>query len=332
MHKAYGSRISALVLILGLTAPILLFAPSANVQAQSCYVNGAFGLDFGSVSVRGSAASSAIRFTCAPDYATGATYYYQVCIYLNPGQWSAGQPTRRMSDYNGHFLNYDLFSDPAHTQIIGAPGSTPTFRLNAAVSPGTPKTTHAPIYGWVYPGQAVPAAHIFQEQGTQGLLRYRFSTTGYPSTTEDCTAGGMGGATSEFSSSGVVATFENSCWIVATDLEFGSTPAPQREIRSEATIRVNCPPGTTWRVGLSNGQNADGASRRMAGVGGFVRYQLYRDSAHAEVWGDDEESQASGSTGAHGATELLTVYGAIPAQSSVGLGLYADTIVATLYY
>ncbi|MGE8659053.1 MAG: spore coat U domain-containing protein [Achromobacter sp.] len=328
-HTADGRRAASAFRWL---ASLALTACGPAALAQNCYVQGAFGMDFGSVTASGRAAASSIKFNCEPDYGRGGTFYYQVCLYLSPGQWSAGQPTRRMSNYNGAFLNYDLFSDPAHTQLLGAPGSTPVDQFRVVVPPGSPRTTQAPVYGWVYPGQSVGAARVFQEQGIQGLLRYRFSSSGYPASTDDCSAGGSGGGSVTFSSSGVLATYDNACWIVATDLDFGSTAPPLRPVRAEGTIRVQCAPGTSWRVGLSDGQHRDGGSRRMAGAQGYVRYEIYRDSSFTEVWGDDESSQASGSTGPAGNTVLLTVYGEVPPQPDLGMGAYTDTIVATLYY
>ena len=310
----------------------LLFLASPSAQAQTCHVNGAFSMNFGTVTAAGRATTSNLKYTCAPDYAGGRTLYYQICLYLGPGDWSAGQATRRMTNYNGGFLKYDLFSDPAHTQLIGAPGSIPVYQTQLAVTPGSPVSTHAPIYGWVYPGQAVSASRNFQEQGIQGTLRYRYSNTDYP-VSADCTSGGSGGGSLAFHSSGVLATYDNACWIVATDINFGATPPPQQAIHEHGSIRVQCAPGTPWKVGLNNGQHFDGAMRRMAGPAGTVRYQLYLDEAHTRVWGDDDETdRAAGTTDVAGNTVAITVYGEVPAQPDLAVGSYSDTIVATLYY
>lgn len=309
-----------------------LFLLSQGAQAQTCHVEGSFSMNFGTVTGAGRATTSNLKYTCAPDYAGGRTLYYQICLYLSPGDWSAGQPTRRMTNYNGGFLNYDLFSDPAHTQIIGAPGTTPVYQFQAAVAPGSPLSTHAPIYGWVYPGQAVSASRHYQEQGIQGVLRYRYSNADYPNSA-DCATGGSGGGAVTFNSSGVLASYDNACWIVATDIDFGATPPPLQALREHGSIRVQCAPGTPWKVGLSNGQNFDGVMRRMIGPAGNVQYQLYLDEAHTQVWGDDDETnRATGTTDIAGNTVTLTVYGEVPPQPDLAIGSYTDTIVATLYY
>jgi spore coat protein U-like protein len=317
------------VLLICLTA--ILFSYAQPAHAQGCFAPSAFGLNFGTVNSSGGAATSQTPITCQPDHSGGQTFYYQVCLYLNPGNFSAGQPTRRMTNYNGSYLNYDLFADPAHTQFIGAPGTTPVLQIQITAPPATTQTGNFAVYGWVYPGQAVPATYPFQEQGVTGLVRFRYGTTGVP-TSADCTTGGVGGGNFTLSSSGVLATFADSCWVAATDIDFGTVPVPQSTLSEQGTIRVQCAPGTAWQVGLDNGQNYDGSMRRMSGPGGFVRYQLYLDSANTQVWGNDSTSMAVGTTDAAGNTASLTVYGAVPAQPTLAVGSYVDTIIVTLYY
>ncbi|MFZ7338395.1 hypothetical protein ACLS0R_19395, partial [Comamonas jiangduensis] len=197
-------------------AGVLYAGAGSAAQAQSCYYNGAFGMNFGTVGSSGGSSTSSVTYTCAPSY-NGQTYYYQICVYIGPGDWSVGQPARRMTNYNGSFLYYDLFSDPVHTQRIDAPGSTPVYQVFMAVPPGTQQSGSAPIYGKVYAGQAVSAVNSYQEQGLQGLLRYRYGTTAFPNS-YDCTTGGSGGGSVGFHSSGVLAVYENNCTVSATDL------------------------------------------------------------------------------------------------------------------
>ena len=312
---------------------LLLAAHWLPAQAQSCHVSGAFGMNFGTVTASGKSATSSVTYVCAPDYSGGQTYYYQVCLYLGPGDWSAGQPTRRMTNYNGAYLDYDLFADPAHTQLIGGVGTTPVYQQQVAVAPGVTETYHAPVYGQVYAGQSVPAVAGFQEQGIQGLLRWRYGTAAVPAASDDCSSGGNGGGSLGFSSSGVLATFENACWVSAADLDFGSVTPPEHRIDVQSEIRLQCPVGTAWRLGLDNGQHYAGGQRRMARTaGGFVAYELYRDPERTQAWGNTDDSMASGSVGADGSAVNVSVYGAVPPQPDAVPGVYRDVVVVTLYY
>ncbi len=312
---------------------LALMLAVATACAQSCYVSGAFGLNFGPVTPAGKASSSSVSYTCAPDYSgAGNTYYYQLCLYLEPGAWSIGQPQRRMSNYHNAFLDYDLFADPAHTQPLGGLGTFPVYRIVLEVAPGTPETRHAQIYGRVYPGQSVPALASFQEQGIIGILRWRYDTAGFPQV-EDCTTGGAGGGAAGFNSSGVLATFENTCTINAGDLDFGRAAPSERGAQAQADIRLQCPPDTVWRIGLDSGQHAVGGERRMAGSPGeFLVYELYRDSGRTMRWGDVGGEMQAGQTNAQGAPVEITVYGRVPAQPDALPGAYRDSVVATVYY
>lgn len=300
-------------------------------SSQGCYVEGAFQMDFGVVNSAGGDATSNLSITCQPDYSRGRTYYYEICIFINPGTWSWFRSTRRMTNYNGAFLLYDLFSDPTHTQLIGAVGTTPVYRVENVVPPSTPTTIHVPIYGQVYPGQSVPSTSPYEEEGSQGVLRYRYSTTAVPQSA-DCTSGGIGGGTAMFHSSGVTARFDDSCWIVASDLDFGSVAAPASPLHEMADIRVQCAPGTAWKIGLDNGLNFDGAMRRMAGTGGYIQYQLYSDESGTLLWGDTEATRVSGTIGPGGDAAVVTVYGIVPPQPDAVIGAYADSVTATMYY
>jgi len=312
---------------------LLLSIAWRPAQAQSCYISGAFGMNFGTVTASGKSATSSVTYVCAPDYSGGRTYYYQVCIYLGPGDQSAGQPTRRMTNYNGAYLHYDLFADPAHTQLIGGVGTTPVYQLTVAVPPNVTETYHAPVHGEVYPGQSVPAVAPFQEQGIQGLLRWRYSTTTFPAASDDCSNGGEGGGSLNFNSSGVLATFDNACWVAASDLDFGSVTPPEQQVNGQSEIRLQCPVGTSWRLGLDNGQHYAGGQRRMARTaGGFVTYELYRDPERTQAWGNTDDSMASGSVGQDGSVASITVYGEVPPQPDAVPGIYRDTVVVTLYY
>ncbi|WP_158543546.1 Csu type fimbrial protein [Dyella solisilvae] len=301
-------------------------------RAQSCYVSGSFGMNFGAVTRNGGSSSSDVDIECSPDY-TGAnrTFYYRVCMYMGPGASSAGQPTRRMTNYNGSYLNYDLFADPAHTQLIGDVGSTFNYQVESVVPPGAVVALHDFVYGLVYPNQSVPASYQYQEVGILGTVRYRYNTVS-GSTSPDCSSGGLGGGTTTFNTSGVLATFENSCTVTATDLDFGQVSTPTQAVNGLSTILVQCPANTTWQVGLDNGLNYNAGLRRMSGQGNFVSYQLYRDASRTQVWGNTPDAMSTGATDASGNPVDITVYGQVSAQPDAPAGQYADTVVVTLYY
>lgn len=127
------------------------------------------------------------------------------------------------------------------------------------------------------------------------------------------------------------AAFADGCQIsTATDMDFGVASALSTAREQTSTINLRCPSGTAWRVTLNNGSHASGQNRRMAGPGGHLGYQLYRDASRTQVWGANNPNSMSG-TG-NNLTQSLTVYGRVPAQPVAAPGTYSDTVTITLTY
>nr|WP_244423681.1 spore coat U domain-containing protein [Nitratireductor pacificus] len=130
-------------------------------------------------------------------------------------------------------------------------------------------------------------------------------------------------------------TIQAECTVVsAADLDFGTQGVLSADIDQTTTINVQCTDGTPYNVGLNAGTGA-GASvttRYMTGPGSaVVAYGLYRDAAHALVWGDTVSSDTVGGTG-NGSSQALTVYGNVPPQTTPAAGAYADLVTITITY
>lgn len=293
--------------------------------AQTCWVNGHFALDFGTVDRAGKQAASYISVRCRSD---AQRRYFRMCVFIGPGAQGGIQP-RRMTNYNNAYLAYDLFSDPARQNLIAGPGSTPVYQLQMEVPTAyTEREVLAYIYGYVYPGQSVSGTMPFKEVGMVGHLLYLHSTTSVPQT-GNC----AGGADVVFNTAGVEARFEDGCVVSASDLHFGQTGSLGQPVTATSTIRVECPAGRTWSLGLGNGSHYASGTRRMQGPGGTIAYQLYRDANRSQAWGDTGPADRyAGASGAGGAAVNVTVYGRVPAQPEVEAGRYSDTVIATLYY
>ena len=73
-------------------------------------------------------------------------------VSIGPGL-SGNQLIRAMSAGGANFLNYNLFRDPARTQIWGD-GTPPTFVVTGSrTSVGQPTVNVHPLYGRVFSGQ-----------------------------------------------------------------------------------------------------------------------------------------------------------------------------------
>ncbi|HHX83698.1 MAG TPA: spore coat U domain-containing protein, partial [Pseudomonadaceae bacterium] len=116
----------------------------------------------------------------------------------------------------------------------------------------------------------------------------------------------------------------------------GETSSLATAINGQTTITLDCPSGTNWKLGLNNGMHALSGQRRMAGpANNHVEYELYRDPARSQRWGNDRAGGTdvvSGSGSVQSNPTTLEVYGRVPAQAPAAAGSYSDTITVTLEY
>lgn len=132
-------------------------------------------------------------------------------------------------------------------------------------------------------------------------------------------------------------TVENDCIITAPDLAFGSAPLVGTFNPVTRTISIRCSAGTAYTVGLDNGANASGSTRRMrrAATGDYLSYEIFRDTITTNRWGTvGAERRSSASADSNpgiydGSTLQGFSYRAVidPGQPTPTAGTYTDTII-----
>jgi spore coat protein U-like protein len=128
------------------------------------------------------------------------------------------------------------------------------------------------------------------------------------------------------------------CTISTTGINFGDysvfSAVPDD---SSGTITFRCgPPDRDIRVTLSAGGSGTLANRQMRPATGSdrLRYNLYSTAARTQIWGDG----TGGTTYYYSANPPnnrnvnIAFYGRIPAQQDVAVGVYTDTIIATINF
>jgi spore coat protein U-like protein len=135
------------------------------------------------------------------------------------------------------------------------------------------------------------------------------------------------------------------CTVSSSAAAFGTyAPAPGAgtAVSTTATVTVVCNPWVitlteSYTIALSIGGGSSYALRSMGGPTPRLRYQLYRDNAATQIWGD-------GSAGTYTVsdsytlgvifpiTRTYTAYGVIAANTLAAVGMYTDTIMITLTY
>lgn len=310
-----------------------LCAPSAAHADVFCQASIPGGIDFGTVDPQAGASTSAnIQYSCTSDY------YYQTRITLcfnigaGPlgGSTTAGT-TRQMSTSSGSLLGFELYKNASGGQIAGskydstgnplkdsfkvpANGSTPTYSL--------------PIYAVIPGGQSTagPGSYTTSFAGYVHLTGTLSSNASCNNTYED--------GVSTFSAFSVSAYVPPACTITADDLQFPVISGFLTSATDQnSALHLQCVSGTQYKVGLDNGINASGSTRRMAGPSGHtIAYELYRDPARTARWGNSVGVDTVNNT-ASGNPETLTIYGRVPAQAATpSAGDYSDTVTVTITY
>ena len=149
-----------------------------------------------------------------------------------------------------------------------------------------------------------------------------------------------------FASSGVCAQAPKTVcrFSSATGVAFGVYDDGSPVTRdTTANVAIDCsrnggPQNVTVTVSLAPSATSGSIStRRMRqGSGDTLTYNLYRDSARAQVWGQttgvDTMTQMLSIPNNSSMSATFTIFGRIGALQNVSAGSYADSVVATVSY
>jgi spore coat protein U-like protein len=135
----------------------------------------------------------------------------------------------------------------------------------------------------------------------------------------------------------VTANVTKNCTISTAPVNFGAydpvaahATAPLDGI---GTVTVTCTKGAVAKVGLNPGANAQGTTRRMSqGAAEYLAYEIYKDTAHANIWGDTADTALDIPAAPNRNPRVFTAYGRVPAAQDATVGNYTDTLVATVNF
>jgi spore coat protein U-like protein len=134
----------------------------------------------------------------------------------------------------------------------------------------------------------------------------------------------------------VKAKVVDACSAAAAEIDFNTVnPGTGTTLPQLGTINVTCTLLTPFSVGLSDGTNHTGSTRRMrrGATSDYLTYELYKDILMSTRFGDtDSTDRATGLLGLGILPTPVLLYGAIPGSQSVSAGDYEDTVQITVYY
>ena len=311
-------------------AALCLPGPAA---AQYCWV-GMGNIEFGAVNGVGEPASTVtglMNVNC-----NNAQYWWnvRVCIALGAPVDNVYDP-RRMAGSAGLRLDYNIYSDPSYTQIWGGEYSTAgkSVAVDVPIQYGSGSRNVA--YYAKVPVQNDARASFYSAHFSNDHAAVR--AAGYNSSPPLCNANMQIVSRFDFD---VSASVWYDCTVSASPLDFGTVGANlvQGPVDATGSISVTCTLGAPYAISLDRGQSpaATVANRKLSRVGGpqTLDYQLYRDAARNQPWGDG--SLGTDTVNASGAgvnsPRVHTVYGRLARQAPPQNGTYNDTITVTVSY
>ena len=144
---------------------------------------------------------------------------------------------------------------------------------------------------------------------------------------------GAGTATGTFTVQAVIAS---ACLVSATTLDFGTySPSSATALTGASTISVNCTSGSSYTTSLNVGSGGGAfTGRTLLSGSNTLNFNLYKDAAYTQVWGDGTGSTftVAGTGSGLLAANTLTVYGQIPISQDKPVGTYTSLITVTVSY
>jgi len=134
----------------------------------------------------------------------------------------------------------------------------------------------------------------------------------------------------------VQAVINSSCNVSATTLNFGTyDPTSATVLPGTSTVSVFCTSGTAYAAALNVGSGGGSfTTRTIANGGNTLNYNLFRDAARSQIWGDGSASTftVSGTGSGLLTANNLTVYGEIAIAQDKPPGTYTSTVTVTVTY
>lgn len=310
---------------------VLMAALPVSARAQSCSVAGAT-ISFGSISpvqAGNTDVTATLTVSCSGFLLQGSVA--RACLNLGVGSGGGGISPRVMTAGSNQ-LQYNLFADSARTIVWGqrTTPSTPPISVDVPLGVLGSGSATVTVYGRVQGGQTtLPAGAYSQSFSGTSATVYALPNPG----TNTCTTITSHPSTFSVSAS---ANLISDCLISATNMHFGTAGLLNSALTATSAITVNCTNQSPWTLALSAGTGSGAAmsNRLLTRSGGSqtVGYNLFTSSSYTNIWGDGTTGTATVTGTGSGVSQVSTVYGRVPAQSTPPAGTYNDTIIVTVTY
>lgn len=307
---------------------VFLLIPTGAQAAESCSVS-VPNVSFGNVDVLPGAASDitgTVNLNCS-SLDTSKTYRF--CINIGSGTYFTGTQ-REIQESGSTRMDYQLYQDAARTIVWGSwqSGFSPPGLQIDVMPPASTHSFSVPLYARLFANQetAVTGSYTSSFPSSQSGVYVRFRNKN----DKPCNDGNRNAQTGFTVSANVI----SSCYMSATNLNFGSVGVLDSNTDVTSVITAQCSNAMPYTVSLDDGSTTGGTTsiRLMTDGSDEVQYQMFSDASRlpANNWGDSVAESVSGS--GNGNNQSLTVYGRVPVQTTPVPSIYADTVTVTVTY
>ena len=339
--------------VLAVLVLLVLLAWPRTTRADTTCTAAATTMAFGNISNNAASATPStmgITITCATRGLTLlANVRVRLCVGIGSGSASSAVlPFRQMANASGDALAFQLYADAARQVPWGLlqGGSPPAQDVQLSYSApllGGSGSGTATVYGLVPASQTLASgsySSAFSAGNVTLTYAYNEVTIGTPTVPASCTAAAATNrksATNSFPFTATATVLPQCGSYLVTDMEFGTVAGRiSAPIDQTAQLTLTCVRRTAFNVSLDNGLHALGSTRRMrhaTNTAAFIPYELYRDSARQQRWGNMLGSDVVAGVGT-GVAQQVSIYGRAPATTGAlpVAGNYADRITVTITY
>jgi len=131
-------------------------------------------------------------------------------------------------------------------------------------------------------------------------------------------------------------TVANNCSVTTSGVQFGgydpSASNASTPMSAGGSVTLTCTQGSVPVIGLSYGAHASGVTRRASDGTNFIAYQLYKDSARTQPWGDSGSDVLNAGGSSSRQPRSFSVHAQVPAGQNVPSGTYSDTVVVSVNF
>lgn len=234
-------------------------------------------------------------------------------------------------------LNFNLYTDASHNQILGVPNNGSIIQDTINVPPNQSVTKTYPIYGKILKPFTQNKAGIYLNHFHGNSATLHFTSASNNAIQPNACL--LNDKKNHFDFTAKVKINKNCLISELNNLDFGKIYGNQTNIQGKTTFNITCTNQTPYHLGLMPSNNNPDGQGEMKAIdprnSDKIIYQLRSESGiHGKIWGNKINADYVGN-GVHGMgtgqTKQHTIYATMP-SADYPVGEYRDTVTIFVKY